>query len=495
MMNRGTVVAHVYALRESYRRVRAALPWLDMAVHTEDAPAFPQAVEFKTESVQVADAAPRSFPELEALKRNDVRLLRLRPERFPLAALTDTLEAMEAASIPLVIYHTDLDFNAIRGLATERPRLHVIIESGPKKLIYHLKALKETLASCPNVYLCSCNFCNWRGHEELVGLGLGHKLLFGSHRPLYGTDAAMGPIVMGDLSWEQKCGIAGNNLRRLLGMPVVPPPEVRFVPPPPFIIDAHAHNLRPGNDKVYAMPTPDLAFTPCDWLREMSRVACDKLFLTPGETLFDAELTCLDFTETLRRHAPDHFFFFEIFHPNAGPGHLERIRKSLGNPACVGVKIHPVNAKIPGDDDAYAPVHRLAAEFGKAIMAHSWEMSDYNPAQQNAHPDRFRRYLAEFRKTPFVLGHAGGRPSAFKATVQILKDFPNVNVDLSGDYFHCGMIDAFATAVGHERLLFATDVDWFDPACMTALALGSQLSDAALADVFRFNALKVYGLR
>lgn len=488
---RDTVIAQVRSLRENYRRVRAALPWLDMSVYPEEKPAFPQAVEARVETVQAIDAAPNSFAE----KPHDLHLARLRPKRYPISALSDTLNAMETTGTPLVVYQTDLTFDAIRALAQKRPKLRIIIESGDKKLIYHFKTLKEILTVCPNVYLCSYNFCGWRGLEELVVAGLGKKLLFGSHSPLYGADASMGQIVMGDLTWEQKSDIAGNNLRRLLDLPLVSCPEVRFTPPPPFIVDAHAHNLQPGSDKVYVMPTPDTAFSPDDWLREMDHFAFDALFLTPGETLFDKNLTCLDYTETLRKRAPERFYFFEIFHPNAGTDHLERVRKSLGHPACIGVKIHPVNAQVPGDDDAYAPIYKLAAEFGKTIMTHSWEISDYNPAQKNGHPDRFRRYLEGFRETPFVLGHAGGRPSAFAATVQVLKDFPNVYVDLAGDYFHNGMIDAFADAVGHERILFATDVDWFDPACVTALALGSRLADAALADVFRFNALKAYGLK
>lgn len=495
MMDTDAVVSHVRTLREGYRSVRAALPWLDMAVHSEETAAFPHCPEFKTDSARASDAKPLSLRELEDLKQDNVRLLRLRPERFPLSSLPGTLDAMEKTGVPLVVFHTDMDFDAIRSLAKKRPMLSIIIESGPKKLIYHIEEIKRTLAACPNVYLCSFNFCNWRGHEELVELGLGHKLLFGSHSPLYGADAAMGPIIMGDFGWERKCDIAGNNLRRLLGMTAATPPEVRFSPPPPFIVDAHAHNVSPGADGVkgYPMPTPDFSFTPADWLREISRFAIDKMLLTPGETLFDAKLTCLDYTESLRRLAPERFYFFEIFHPNAGVEHLERIRKSLSHPSCVGVKIHPVNAKIPGDDDSYAPIYKLASETHKPIMTHSWEISNYNPAQRNGHPDRFRRYLEEFRTTPFILGHAGGRPSAFEATVSVLKDFPNVYVDLAGDYLHSGMIDAFAKAVGHERMLFATDVDWFDPACMTALVLGSGLSDEALCDVLRLNALNVYG--
>ena len=40
-------------------------------------------------------------------------------------------------------------------------------------------------------------------------------------------------------------------------------------------------------------------------------------------------------------------------------------------------------------------------------MTHSWEISSYNPEQYRSHPDKFRKFLENFREVPFVFGHAG----------------------------------------------------------------------------------------
>lgn len=493
-MDRAEVIAKVEQLRKNYNQVKAALPWLDMSVWNDERPAFPKyAARLGTDYVNTAAANPILKVDLEKLKKeNNIRMLRLTPDKFPLDNCGSLLDRMEALAMPLIILHTDLGFDKIRELAESRPKLKIIIESGPKKILYHILILKKLLKNSPNIHLCSYNFLNWLGHEELIEMGLSHKLLYGSHMPLYSADAAMGPIIMGDFSWNMKCDIAGNNLRRLLEIPPVKAPAVDFVAPKPFIIDAHSHNIQPGDNDIYTMPTPDKKFSPADWIKAMGAVALDQLYLIPGEAIFDPAKSSKEYTTELRRQYPDRFFYLEIFNPAGGEAHVRQLQESLIDPACVGIKIHPVSHKIPADDDSYAVIYDIAAKAGKPIMTHSWEVSDYNPEQYKSHPDRFRRHLKNFRRTPFVLGHAGGRPSAFDATVKVCSDFQNVYVDLSGDYIHNGMVDAFAAAIGSGRMIFGTDVDWIDPRCGLAIVLGSGLSDENLADILRFNAERVY---
>lgn len=490
-------LARVALLRHSYRQVRAALPWLDATVWPEESPAFPEhAASIRTEYARAAPADPAltdALPQLQA--EAGIRLLRLAPRQHPPADCGRLFDRMAQAGMPLAILHTDMDFAGIRALAAARPALNIIIESGPRKLIYHYTDLRDILRECPNVHCSTYNFCNWRGHEELLAGGLGHKLLYGSHMPLFAADAAMAPIIMGDFDWASKCAIAGNNLRRLLGLPALHPAPVEFAAPPPFIIDAHAHNLQPGARNVYAMPTPDVAFTTAEWIKHLDAVSTEQIFLVPGEVLFGPHLSSRDYTAGLRAAAPTRFFYMEMFHPAGDAAHVARVRAALDDPACVGIKIHPVTHKTPADADAYAPVYRLAASADMPIMTHSWEVSDYNPEQWKGHPDRFRRFLPELQGAPFVLGHAGGRPSAFDATVRVCRDFPNVHVDLAGDYFHNGMVDAFADAIGAEKIIFGTDVDWFDPRCELGVVLGSRQPDANLLKILRDNAMRVYRAR
>jgi uncharacterized protein len=302
----------------------------------------------------------------------------------------------------------------------------------------------------------------------------------------------MSPIILGDFSWKVKCDIAGNNLRHLMGLPEVTVPEISLTIPEPFIIDAHAHNQQAGDEQVNGFPTPDMEFTPADWESFMDKYACEKLFLAASEALF-FDQSGEAMTRALREFAPERFYYFELFNPNLiSDKYLSKLKRSLRNPGCIGIKIHPSSHKVEADDDRYEVIYQIAEEFSKPIMTHSWDISDYNPVQYMSHPDRFRKYLEKYHKMSFILGHAGGRPGAFDATVRVCKDFSNVYVDFAGDYYHNGVLEAFADKIGSDRILFGSDVNWFDPRCNLGLFLGANLPNDNILKMLRTNAQKIY---
>lgn len=441
-------------LRNNYDNIKQALPWFDAAVHVNDKADFPEYAMDLSENVEIANLS-------------------------------------SCKNIKTVL-HTEVDFPDIEKLAAENPEQNIIIESGDRKLIYHYEKILHALQNHANICLCTYNFCNWLGHEQLVKLGLGDRLLYGSHSPKYSPDVSMAPVILGDFSWKTKCGIAGNNLRRLMGLEEVEVSEIPLNMPEPFIIDTHAHNQQPCDKQVNGFPTPDMEFTPVEWTKFMDKYACEKIFLAASEALFFDE-NGKKLTSDLRKLAPERFYYFALFNPNqTSDEYLFRLKRSLRDHGCIGIKIHPSTHKVEADDDRYEIIFQLAEEFEKPIMTHSWDISDYNPVQYMSHPDRFRKHLEKYHKTPFILGHAGGRPGAFEATVGVCKDFPNVYVDFAGDYYHNGVVEAFSGKIGTDRILFASDVNWFDPRCNLGLFLGAALPNEDILKMLRTNALKIY---
>lgn len=441
-------------LRSNYNNIKKVLPWFDAAVRENDKADFPEYASELPENAEIAN--------------------------------------LESSKNIRTVLHTKVDFPKIEKLAAENPAQNIIIESGDRKLIYHYEKVLHALQNYSNIYLCTYNFCNWLGHEQMVKLGLGDRLLYGSHSPKYSTDVSMGPIIFGDFSWKIKCGIAGNNLRRLMGLKEITVPEVPLNLPEPFIIDEHAHNQQPGDEQVSGFPTPDMEFTPADWAPFMDKYACEKLFLAASEAMF-FDKNGEKLTKALRKFAPERFYYFELFNPNLiSDEYLFKLKSSLRHPGCIGIKIHPSFHTVKADDDRYEIIFQIAEKFEKPIMTHSWDVSDYNPVQYMSYPDRFRKHLGKYHKIPFVLGHAGGRPGAFNATVQVCKDFPNVYVDFAGDYYHNGVIEAFADKISSDKILFGSDVNWYDPRCNLGLFLGTNLPDEDILKMLRTNAKKIY---
>ena len=182
-----------------------------------------------------------------------------------------------------------------------------------------------------------------------------------------------------------------------------------------------------------------------------------------------------------------------VYDPNRPDDSLRIINANASRPHAVGIKIHPTAHGVPADDDSYSPAYEISLRAGKPILTHSWEASSYNPTQYLSHPDRFCRHLERHPGVRLVLGHAGGRPGTLDAVADICSRFPAVRVDLAGDYFDSGTVDALAARLGPERIIFASDADWIDPRCNLAAVFGSGLSDGDLLRVLRTNAMAVYG--
>jgi predicted TIM-barrel fold metal-dependent hydrolase len=484
-MEHAEALRRVRALREAYRRLSSALPWLDAARWDGDPPAF------------AGYARDVGLPSVRRTRANEALPSEAHPGPVlavydpaaspPLSPGEPLWAALADHRTPLVVLHTDADLADIADFAAAHPALPAIIESGPLKLLYHFAQLQDLLTAHRNLYLCTYNLCNWLALERLYVAGLGDRLLFGTHAPRYNAHCAMGPIALADLPWETKCDLAGNNLRRLLGVPLVTASEPSVEPVAPFIIDAHTHSGPNGR-----FPVPDEDFEPADWLRFMDRRAVERLCLVPMESLHDPEAGPGSLTAGLRAGAGGRISYLEVFHPQAGPEHLLRIEASLRDPDCVGVKLHPSFHEVSADDERYEPVYELAERLGVPLLTHSWDVSATNPRQELSHPDRFRPHLRLHPRTRLVLGHAGGRPGALEAVVGLCRDFAGVSVDLAGDYFDSGLVECLVTRLGADRVLYGSDMNWLDPRANLAAVLAADISDEDALAILRVNAARMY---
>lgn len=478
--------------RADYRRLVQELPWLDMSVWPDELSAFAEyAPAHDLPGVTALAAEPSLVGHLGSLQAaHDGLLLRFDPARSgSLDAPGQLYEQMIRHRVPLVVLHTDVPMRQIAVLAQGWPDLPIIVESGPLKLLYHITELEGLLSAHSNMYLCTYNLCNWLGLERLCERGFGGRLLFGTHQPRYSPHAAMAPIAMGRFDWRRKCDLAGNNLRRLLDMPEVHPTECALRPVAPFVVDAHTHSGPPER-----FPVPDEQFGPGEWLDFMDLCGLEHLCMCPYQALVEPGVSAQELMHGFRVCAPERFSYFEVFDPRDVEGSLRQVRSALDDPGCIGIKIHPSMHEVEADADAYSAVYELAGREQVPILTHSWEVSATNPVQHLSYPSRFAGHLREHPEVTLVLGHAGGRPGAIDAVVQLCTQFPKVSVDLSGDYYDAGLVECLSQHVGAERVIFASDMNWIDPRCNLGPVLASSLPDHLVLDVLRDNAVRTYGL-
>ena len=452
-------------VRKEYRTIRAALPWLD-AWHSVGTRPFAAAHGLTMPAVDLPAAGTCTLPD---------------PDGNPVI-----LKALE--------YPVD----QVEEILKQYPGQNFIYATCDRKLIYDRLKLRRLAAEYDNFYICTANFTPCMLIlEEFYGLGLTGKLVYGSALPLFSEEASLGPVVLSSLPWQVKCDIAGNTLRRLLKQPEIPVPEIPFEITGPILIDTHMHfSMNPASGRVRQ---PASYWRWPEWRGYMDSSLTRIAISTPSELLhnkYDRDpADILSKVRQICRDSGGRFRFYAAFNPNFAEIDRQIVEAALPMEECMGIKIHPASHKVGGDDGRYDIAFAAAENAGKVIMTHSWEDSSYNPVQKLTLPSLFEKHLKKHPKVKFTLGHAGGRPSTMDDVIRICRTYPNVRVDLSGDYFHDGMIETLTAGAGADRILFGTDAFWFNAFAVLGMLLGSKITDSELELITHVNAEKLYGIQ
>ena len=391
---------------------------------------------------------------------------------------------------PRLVMQTKTSFEELENMAKAEPQVNFIIASGDQKLLYHREEITRLIRDYSNIYICIANMCNLYMIEELAADGLAGKMLYGSMAPYLDAAHAMALVAIGKLDWKTKCDIAGNNFRRLLGEKPVEVPEMPALIIPPVVIDAHAHTA--DSLTRVRFPIHDVASDYEQWKDKLEYFGMTGMFFTPSKTTRDFETypsrnerqICVDSDGAIR--------YFEVYDPRKPAEAVASLEKSLPDPMCVGIKIHPPAHGTDADAPAYEPLWQTATRFNKPIMTHSWGESYYNATQIHSTPDKFDRYLSAYPQVKFVFGHTGGRPNGFPLAVEMIRKHPQTMCDISGDFFHNGFVAHALKEIGSDRIMYGTDIYWIDPRCVMGMLLQSDISNEDLLKILRGNAERFY---
>jgi hypothetical protein len=140
--------------------------------------------------------------------------------------------------------------------------------------------------------------------------------------------------------------------------------------------------------------------------------------------------------------------------PNEGAGALSEIQRCVARGAA-GIKLA---AARRADDPLVHPIAAYAAERGLPILQHVWQhRRRFWPGQDASDALELCALARQYPSAAFILAHiAGGGDYAH--TFAVVRDVPNVYLDLSGSGVDRGMLDAAVAAVGPRRLLWGADL-------------------------------------
>jgi predicted TIM-barrel fold metal-dependent hydrolase len=156
----------------------------------------------------------------------------------------------------------------------------------------------------------------------------------------------------------------------------------------------------------------------------------------------------------LQREHPTRIRGYVAVNPNYTDEALSEIRRCLDS-GMIGIKLA---ASRRADDPLLDPICRLAAERRVPILHHIWQhrRRDY-PGQEASDAGELGALAARHSSVPFILAHIAGGGD-WLHSLPLLRDLPNVLVDLSGSGVDGGMLEACLDAVGVERMLWGCDL-------------------------------------
>ncbi|MBU4200410.1 MAG: amidohydrolase family protein [Verrucomicrobia bacterium] len=172
------------------------------------------------------------------------------------------------------------------------------------------------------------------------------------------------------------------------------------------------------------------------------------------------------------------------------PNYPDQIEKDLTSfdrypDVYVGFKFHASFHAIPITDARYEPAWALADERGLPILLHTWG----NDPQCGY--TVIRQVAERYHRAPILLGHSCH--GAWDEAIRLVKDFPNVYLELCAVMDERGILERFVEELGSTRIVFGTDYPWFSHHYYIGAVLGSGIGDEDCRNIFYRNAKRILG--
>lgn len=189
--------------------------------------------------------------------------------------------------------------------------------------------------------------------------------------------------------------------------------------------------------------------------------------------------------EVVRRY-PERFRAYWAVNPN----YPEQIKHDLSDyenyKEFVGFKFLADYHRYQITGPNYQPVLEYANERGFIILVHTWGRSEFDS------PSHLEKIAERYPNAKFLMGHSGY--GEWNRAVSVAAEHDNIYLELTAAYAVNGYIEKMVSEAGSEKVLFGTDLPWFDPHYGIGCVLFSKITDLDRHNILHRNAEKLLGL-
>lgn len=166
------------------------------------------------------------------------------------------------------------------------------------------------------------------------------------------------------------------------------------------------------------------------------------------------------------------------------PCYPDEMRAELGrldtDPAFVGIKFLSSYHQVPINDKRYEPALSLADERHLPVLMHTWGQNQY------CSPALWPELAEKYPGAVFFMGHSGF--GQWEDAIRYATQYPNVYLELCAAYATRGFVEMAVARCGAEKVLFGTDLPWFDPHYGIGCVIFCDIDDDARYKILYGNA-------
>ena len=189
--------------------------------------------------------------------------------------------------------------------------------------------------------------------------------------------------------------------------------------------------------------------------------------------------------DAVRRH-PDRFRSYFAINGNSPDlkGDLKRFMDNQD--VFIGFKTLADYFKIKITDDRYQPFFEYANANKLPFLCHTWGNSAMDGHEEAA------RFMGKYPDIVFIAGHSFH--SCWDEGAKLCADFPNLYLELTAVFDERGPLEILLEKAGSKRLLFGTDLPWFDTHHGIGTLLSTDMTDDDRHNILHRNGERILGV-
>lgn len=220
-------------------------------------------------------------------------------------------------------------------------------------------------------------------------------------------------------------------------------------------------------------------------IARMDRTGIDKVCITAHSSIGPDYVYGNNLVMDALKRFPDRVIGYVTVNPNYPKDMQHELDRCFAVPGFRGIKFHPACHNQEVDCKGYNAAFAEAEKRGCPILIHTWGDAAVSEVDHLA---------SDYPHAQFIMAHMGGEIHAMGKALDVINRHDNVYGDLALSTPPEGNVEWFVHEVGSKKILFGTDMPFYDPSHVVARLALADLSEEEKKDIFGRNAMKLMKL-